>query len=100
MINHAKAFAVIWSALFKNAIRQLGRNKQMARGRLHDLCFTSKVIFLKAEMICKRWLNSLVKDGIESLNLCFFNSLTFEKSKQSLFTGYFLPLNVKHHCER
>ena len=55
VMNHAKAFAVIWSALLKNAIRLLGRNKQMARGRLHDLCFTSKVIFLKAEMICKRW---------------------------------------------
>ena len=55
VITHAKAFAVISSALFKNAIRQLGRNKQMARGRLHDLCFTSLVIFLKAEMICKRW---------------------------------------------
>ena len=52
VITHAKAFAVISSALFKNAIRQLGRNKQMARGRLH---FTSLVIFLKAEMICKRW---------------------------------------------
>ena len=55
VMNHAKAFAVIWPALLKNAIRLLGRNKQMARGRLHDLCFTSKVIFLKAEMICKRW---------------------------------------------
>ena len=45
VMNHAKAFAVIWPALLKNAIRLLGRNKQMARGRLHDLCFTSKVIF-------------------------------------------------------
>ena len=52
VMNHAKAFAVFWSALLKNAIRLLGRNKQMARGRLHDLCFTSKS---KAEMICKRW---------------------------------------------
>ena len=55
VMNHAKAFAVIWSALFKNAIRRLGGDKQMARGRLPDLCFTSKVNFLKAEMICKPW---------------------------------------------
>ena len=54
VMNHAKAFAVIWSALLENAIRLFGRNKQMARGRLHNLFFTSKVIFLKAEMICKR----------------------------------------------
>ena len=45
VMNHAKAFAVIWSALFKNAIRRLGGSKQMARGRSHDLCFTSKVNF-------------------------------------------------------
>ena len=42
VMNHAKASAVIWPALIKNAIRLLGRNKQMARGRLHNLCFTSK----------------------------------------------------------
>ena len=35
----------------KMSLRPVGRNKQMTRGMLQDLCFTGKVIFLEAEMI-------------------------------------------------